>query len=236
MKQILDLHVHTISSGHAYSTVKENIDEAKNKGLKILGISDHAPSMPGASHLFHFQNMKVIKDNIDGVRVLKGIEANIIDYHGRLDVDEKLLSSLDYAIASLHPPCIKSGTIEENTDAVIGAMKNPYVKIIGHPDDSRIPIDYEKLVLAAKKTGTLLEINNSSLKPNAFREGARENVFKMLSLCKKHNVMVVMGSDSHIYYEVGGFENCINVLKEANFPDDLVLNYREDALKILHIK
>ena len=58
----------------------------------------------------------------------------------------------------------------------------------------------------------------------------------MLDLCKKHNVMVVMGTDSHIYYEIGNFENCINILKEANFPDNLVLNYREDALKILHIK
>ena len=53
---------------------------------------------------------------------------------------------LDYAIASLHQPCIKSGTmIPQNTDAYLGAMKNPAIHIIGHPDDSRYPIDYDTL-------------------------------------------------------------------------------------------
>lgn len=236
MKPILDLHVHTISSGHAYSTIKENIDEAKNKGLKILGISDHAPSMPGAPHWFHFSNLRVVKEVVDGVRMLKGIEANIIDWDGNIDVDEALLNDLDYAIASLHPPCIEAGTINDNTNAVTRAMENPYVKIIGHPDDSRIPLDYERVVAAAKETGTLLEINNSSLKPDAYREGARDNIKKLLNLCIKNNVMVVLGSDSHIYYDVGELSNSINIIEEVNFPKELVLNYREDALEILGIK
>lgn len=236
MKAILDLHVHTVSSGHAYSTVKENIEGAEGAGLKILGISDHGPDMPGASHLFHFQNLRVLKEKINGIRILKGIEANIIDYNGNLDVDNVLLSQLDYAIASFHTPCIASGTITENTNALTKAMENPYVKIIGHPDDLRIPLDYEKLVLTAKKTGTLLEINNSSMKPDAFREGARENYIKMLELCKKHDVMVVLGSDAHIYYDIGVFENSINVLSEVDFPKKLVLNYQENALEILGIK
>lgn len=79
------------------------------------------------------------------------MEANIIDLEGKLDAEEAVLKKMDYVIASLHVPCVKAGTREENTNALIGAMKNPYVKIIGHPDDDRFPLDYEKLVKAAAK-------------------------------------------------------------------------------------
>lgn len=233
MKELLDLHVHTISSGHAYSTVKENIDEAKNKGLKFLGISDHSDAMPGGASKLHFLNLRVLKKSINGIRILKGAEVNILDYNGKLDLPDRILKELDYVIASIHMPCIRIGTKEENTNAIIKAMENPYVKIIGHPDDSRIPINYEEVVLAAKRTKTLLEINNSSLKEDGHRKGAKENLDMMLKLCMKHNVMVVLGTDSHVYYEVGDFENCRRVLKDADFPNELVLNYSEDPLEIL---
>ncbi|MEF9951001.1 MAG: phosphatase [Clostridium sp.] len=236
MKPILDLHVHTISSGHAYSTLKENIEEASKKGIKYLGISDHAPSMPGGPHLFHFYNLRVIKEVIDGVRILKGIEANIVDYDGSIDVPEDLLHQLDYVIASVHTPCFNVSDIENNTNAVIGAMENPFITIIGHPDDSRVKLDYEKIVAAAKRTGTILEINNSSIRPGGFREGAKENLINLLNLCKENGVVVIMGTDSHIYYEIGDFTYALNLIEECNFPKELVLNYSEDPLKILSKK
>ncbi|MEG0128811.1 phosphatase [Clostridium sp.] len=236
MKPILDLHVHTVSSGHAYSTVKENIEEAAKKGIKYLGISDHAPSMPGAPHLFHFYNLRVVKDVINGVRILKGIEANIVDYDGSIDVPEDLIQQLDYVIASIHSPCFTVSDIENNTNALISAMENPFVKIIGHPDDSRVPVDYVKVVEAAKRTGTILEINNSSIRPGGYREGARENLINLLNLCKENKVMVIMGTDSHIYYEIGDFTYAEEVINSCDFPKDLVLNYQEDSLKFLKIK
>ncbi|MEG2338847.1 MAG: phosphatase [Clostridium sp.] len=236
MKPILDLHVHTVSSGHAYSTVKENIEEAAKKGIKYLGISDHAPSMPGAPHLFHFYNLRVVKDVIDGVRVLKGIEANIVDYDGSIDVPEDLLQQLDYVIASIHSPCFTVSDIENNTNSLISAMENPFVKIIGHPDDSRVPVDYVKVVEAAKRTGTILEINNSSIRPGGYREGARENLINLLNLCRENKVMVIMGTDSHIYYEIGDFTYAEEVINSCDFPKELVLNYQEDPLKFLQIK
>ena len=58
MKILVDLHTHTIASGHAFSTLKENIDEAKKKGLRILGTSDHANSMPGAPDDFFLKTIK----------------------------------------------------------------------------------------------------------------------------------------------------------------------------------
>ncbi|WP_419742525.1 phosphatase [Paraclostridium dentum] len=231
MNAIIDLHCHTISSGHAYSTLKENIDEAKLKGLKYVGVSDHAPNMPGSTHPFYFGNLGVIKEEINGVKVLKGIEANIMDFDGNIDIPSDVVGKLDYVIASFHPPCINPGNIHENTKAILNVMENKEVKIIGHLDDSRYPVDYEKVVLKAKETNTLLEINNSSLRTNSFRVGAIENAKVLLNLCKKHDVKVILGSDAHIYYQVGNFENCTKTLEEVNFPGNLVVNFNEEYIK-----
>lgn len=231
MNAIIDLHCHTIASGHAYSTLKENIDEAKLKGLKYVGVSDHAPNMPGSTHPFYFGNLGVIKEEINGVKVLKGIEANIMDFDGNIDIPSDVVGKLDYVIASFHPPCINPGNINENTKAILNVMENKEVKIIGHLDDSRYPVDYEKVVVKAKETNTLLEINNSSLRTNSFRVGAIENAKVLLNLCKKHDVKVVLGSDAHIYYQVGNFENCTKILEEVNFPGNLVVNFNEEYIK-----
>lgn len=231
MNAIIDLHCHTIASGHAYSTLKENIDEAKSKGLKYVGVSDHAPNMPGSTHPFYFGNLGVIKEEINEVKVLKGIEANIMDFDGNIDIPQDVIGKLDYVIASFHPPCINPGNINENTKAILNVMENKEVKIIGHLDDSRYPVDYEKVVIKAKETNTLLEINNSSLKPNSFRVGAIENAKILLDLCKQHEVKVILGSDAHIYYQVGNFENCIKIIEEVNFPGNLVVNFNEDYIK-----
>lgn len=231
MKELIDLHCHTISSGHAYSTVKENIDSANEKGLKYLGVSDHAPMMPGTAHIYHFNNLKVIPKVVGNVRNLLGAEVNILDYEGTVDMTEEELKSLDYAIVSLHPPCIPFGTKEENTNAVISAIKHPNVKVIGHLDDSRYPVDYEKVVSEAKKLGVLLELNNSSLKPNGFRLGARDNAKVLLKECEKQEAMIVFGSDSHICYDIGRFDYCKEVVKEVGFNEELILNYNEDKIK-----
>ncbi|CEK39805.1 phosphatase [Paraclostridium sordellii] len=236
MKALIDLHCHTVASGHAYSTLKENIDEAKEKNLKYLGVSDHAPNMPGSTHPYYFGNLGVIKSEINGVRMLKGIEANIMDFEGKVDIPEDVIGKLDYVIASFHPPCISGGSKEENTKAIINVMENKEVKIIGHLDDSRYPVDYEKVVKKAKETNTLLEINNSSLRPNSFRVGAIENAKKMLKLCKKYEVKVILGSDAHIYYQVGDFKNCEKILNEVDFPGNLVVNFNEGYIKEIFFK
>ena len=71
-----------------------------------------------------------------------GAELNILDASGNVDLPESVLARLDYAIASIHPPCYSGKTISENTSAYLGVLKNPYIQIIGHPDDGRFPVDY----------------------------------------------------------------------------------------------
>ncbi|MBI9012693.1 MAG: phosphatase [Clostridiales bacterium] len=228
---IIDLHTHTISSGHAYSTFEENVRGAKRSQIKYLGTSDHAVSMPGGPHEFHFVNMSVLPKVIEDINILIGIEANIMDYNGTIDVADDIKERMDYIIASLHPPVITPGNIEENTRSIIEAMKNPDVTIIGHPDDGRYPVDYNQIVQAAKKTNTLLEINNASLNPSGYREGTVENSRTILNLCKEHGVSVIFGSDAHVSYSIGDFTRCVALANEVEFPESLIVNNDFNKLK-----
>lgn len=220
----LDMHTHTIASGHAYNTLYEMAQTASKKGLSLLGCSDHGPAMPGSCHAFHFINFKVIPRTIYGVKIMMGAELNIIDSKGRVDLEQQRLEALDYSIASLHSPCIERGNALQNTNAYLGAIQNPAIHIIGHPDDSRFPIDYDTLVAAAKEHHTLLEVNNSSLSPLSFRQGARENYRKMLELCRHYRTSIMINSDAHSEADVGNHSLAHELLEEIRFPEELVVN------------
>lgn len=228
MKDVLDVHIHTTASGHAYSTFREVIDAAKKKNLELVGIADHAPSVPGAIHDFHFVNFKVIPRDAYGIKIAMGAELNIIDYSGSTDLAARMLKRLDFAIASLHRECIETGSVAENTAALIGAMRNPHVVIIGHPDNPQFPADLDAVARAAADTGVLLEVNNSSYLPGGHRIGSADNAKLMLAACKKYGTKIIMGSDAHIELDVGNHELSRQVLAENNFPEELVVNTSVD--------
>lgn len=223
----IDLHTHTLVSGHAYSTLMENIAVAKAKGLKIMGASEHAPNMPGSTHPYYFSNMRVLPDVIQGVRVLKGVELNILNAEGEVDLDDYTLDFLDYAIISLHPPCYEDLGKEGNTEALIKGMKQPKVKIVGHPDDSRFQIDYERLVIAAQSHDVWIEINDSSLRPTSFRENAAENYLAILNWCKVYEVPIIINSDAHFCDHVGRYEKALALIESCEFPKGLIVNFNE---------
>ena len=237
MNCIMDLHTHTIASGHGYSTLQENIAQARQMGLKYLGLSEHGPKIPGGPHVYFFSNYKCIPRQHGDLRLLCGVEVNIMDDLGGMDLKDSLLEQMDYVIASMHPPCIAPGSKEYNTRAAIRAMEKPYVKILGHPDDARYPLDYEELVRAAKSEGVVLEVNNSSLHPGSPRPGAAENIAIMLECCMKHQVPVLLGTDSHISFTIGKFDRALEVIEKVQFPKELILNYEpENIHRLVNIK
>jgi len=231
MKYLLDAHTHTIASGHAYNTMKEMAEAAKKCGLELLGITDHAPAMPGTCHLFHFDNFRIIDRNAYAVPILLGAELNILDENGTVDLPDKTISKMDYNIASLHPPCISFMTKSEATKCVIRSIENPYIHIIGHPDDGRFPLDYEEIVKAAKEYHTLLEVNNSSILPTSHRPHARENYMEMLKYCQQYDVSVILNSDAHVDTSVGRRDASTALLQELQFPEELVVNTSVDKFK-----
>lgn len=231
MHIVLDTHTHTLASGHAYNTMTEMIDAAVQKGLKLLAITEHAPAMPGSCKDFYFYNLKILPRFQKGLEVMFGVELNVMDYEGHVDLSEKYMECTDLRIASLHPPCIKPGTIEENTAAMLGIIHNPYIDILGHPDDGRYPLDYERVIVEAEKCGKIVELNNNSMSPLNSRTNARENDLIILDLCKKYKVPVVMATDAHASFMVGDMTQAIEVVEETGFPEELLLNDSVEKFK-----
>lgn len=223
MKIIADTHAHTLASGHAYSTIREMAAGAAEKGMQVLALTEHAPEMPGTCGLYYFQNLKVIPREMSGIRMLFGAELNIMNTEGKVDLPEKIIKELDLVVASIHLPCFGDGyTKDEVTKAYVETMRKGYITIIGHPDDGRYPVDYEVLVKTAKETRTLLELNNSSLRPGSFRKGAREHMLTMLDLCRQYDVPVTTGSDAHVDADSGNFCYVQELLDFCAFPEELV--------------
>lgn len=231
MSNLLDVHTHTLASGHAYSTILEMARTAKDRGLEILGITEHAPTMPGTCDELYFTNLKVIDRNLFGLELLMGVELNIIDYKGNVDIRDETIERLDISIACLHYQCIEPGTIIQNTEALIGAMENPLIDIIGHPDDGRYPTDYKEMVLAAKEFGKIIELNNSSLDPLGFRINTKENSTKILEHCAENQVNVILSSDAHFAESISDFYYANELVKEMDFPKELILNNNLDKFR-----
>lgn len=225
MKYILDAHTHTVASGHAYTTWLENVKEASNNGIKILATTDHGPKMPGGPHIFHFNNLKVLPRELFGVIILRGCEANILDFKGNLDIPEKTQKRLDVIIASLHDVCIKPGNKDENTQALLNVMDNENVHIIGHPGNPAFPIWEEEVIKKAKDKDILIEINNGSFNS---RRGSEENCLRIAELCKKHGVNLILGSDAHTCFQIGKFPKVEQVLRMAGVTEDLIMNVDEN--------
>lgn len=198
---------------------------AADKGLEILGITEHAPALPGACDSIYFRNLHVVPRQMYGVRLLMGVELNILDTTGRLDLDEKHYRCCDIRIAGIHALCWQGGTRTQNTDAMIAAIENPWTHIISHPGDGTAELDFEPIVRAAARTQTLLEINSSSLIPLRGKTAARPNNLELLRLCRRLDVPVILGSDAHISFSIADYQYALPLLTESDFPDELVMNY-----------
>jgi putative hydrolase len=231
IKDVMDLHTHSIASGHAYNTILEMCQAASDRGLSLLALTEHAPKMMGSAKVIYFQNLKVIPRERYGLTTLFGVELNIMDTEGAVDLPDELLPAMDVCIASLHVPCLAPGTLEENTRAYVNVMKNPYVNIIGHPDDPRYPVDLRTVVEAAKENGVLLEMNNSSLAPTSFRKATTEGYLEFLDLCKSYDQPIVMGSDAHVDLDVGNHSYVVELLEMAQFPERLIVNTDVEKVK-----
>ena len=227
-----DIHTHTIASGHGSSaTITDMAKAASKNGLSMLGISDHGPATLGGGKTSYFRNLSHAQRTRLGVDMLYGVEANIIDFEGSLDLPNNIMAGLDYVIASMHRKNIKPGTALKNTNAYIKAMENPYVKVLGHCDDVHFPVDHLQIVRAAIKNHVLIEINNSSLSPDGYRGDTRFNVLMFLNLCKYFDYPIILSSDSHGTNHVGNFTYAMEMVKLANMPNHLILNYSASKFK-----
>ena len=220
-----DLHIHTISSGHAFSTISEIIEAAQKKDLKTIAVTDHGPALPGGAHAYHFGNLRVLDANVDGMRVLKGTEANIIDSEGNLDLPDEVMKTLDFIMATFHLHCgYEDAGAEENTKALINAMERNRIHAIAHPGNQLFKLDYDLLAKTAKEMDVLIEFNNSSYSGGTSRYDARDLDLKMGLACKKYKTPVVVSSDAHIAFDVGRFKEAWELVEETGLEKKQILN------------
>lgn len=220
-----DLHLHTIASGHATScTITDMAKRAAKTGLKMIGISDHGPDTVNAGTPSYFRSLLSASRKRCGIDILYGIELNILDYEGKVDLADEILAGLDYALISMHTLNIEPGTRQQNTNAYINAMNHPNVRIIGHCDDPKFPVDYELLMNAAVENGVFFEINNSSLRPDGYRGDTIANNQEILKQCRRRNYPVILSSDSHGTEHVGDFGCALELVKKMEFPEHLIAN------------
>ena len=145
---------------------------------------------------------------------------------------DELLNNLDYAIISMHRQNYRSGSVSQNTEAYINAIKHPAVKILGHCDDTHFPVDYETLARAALRENVIFEINEAPLAPGGYRGDTRANAARILYLCQKYQLPVILSSDSHGKEHVGDFTYAEEFVHQLMFPETLILNNQLPKLKV----
>jgi putative hydrolase len=221
MKIAIDTHTHSISSGHAYSTIDELAKGARRRGLKGFVLTDHGPAMPGGTHPYHFGNLRILPRRIGGVRFYRGIEANIMDQSGRIDIEPRVARHLDFVLAGFHEICYSPGDERRNTEALLAALANPLVDAISHPGNPAFPIDQEAVVKRAAELGKALEINDSSFR---IRAGSAAPCGELARLAVSHGCPLLCGSDAHYWRDVGRFDTALAAITRAGATREQVLN------------
>lgn len=218
-----DTHTHTVSCQHAYSTLLENVQAAAKMGHRFMAATEHGPAIPGGPHEWYFENLaKAVPRELEGVVVIKGCEANILDLEGRLDVTELALQRLDFVIASMHRlPFPRNTTREQRTEAWKAVAKDPRVDAIGHLGDPRFEVDYEAVIRAVRDGGQAVELNNSSPKS---RPGSEKNCLEIAALCKEMGVPVLLSTDAHFCTAIGHVDWSASVAEKVGIPEELILN------------
>jgi putative hydrolase len=235
----VDLHIHTIYSGHALNTMLECINRAKELKMEVVGFSDHGPSQSGCLvNESYLNTLHRMPRTVNGMRILHGIEANIINKNGSLDIpDEIITGKLDYVMAAIHPGNdYKDLGIKGNTEATIKTIKSGKVNILTHPYLCLLSICTEEVYESACLHNVLLEVNISSLQKKFFNEKRVSDIKKMVQIVKKHNKKVIVGSDAHNIWEMGDDSNLKKIQKEIGLTDEMIINnYPQELMQLLRI-
>jgi putative hydrolase len=215
----VDFHCHSLFSTCGLHTIIELLTYAKSKGLKALAVTDHGTAQDGRISSPFFDRLV---DPVEGIRLLKGQECNIVDDHGRIDFPLKFLLNTDIVLVGLHPNLDKLPRKADYTGMVLKALeKNPFVDILTHLNDTAYPVDYEQVIAAAKMRGMAIEFNNSK---TLYGKVPPQATARLIDACKRAGCRAVIDSDAHALHEIGLDDSIRPLLKAAGFPRELIIN------------
>jgi DNA polymerase (family 10) len=192
-----DLHMHTtLSDGR--TTAEEMAKTARDRGLEYIAITDHSASHGFGNHVSpdalraQIEAIRALDESLDGIRVLIGTETNI-GTTGQPDYDDELLAQLDWVIGSVHTSFSMDATAM--TDRMVAAIEHPLIDAIGHPTGRKIEkrapyaIDMDRVIEAAARTGTMIEINSAPDRRDLNDVDARA--------AAQAGVRIIINSDAH---------------------------------------
>lgn len=243
-KMLFDYHTHTVYSRHHHGkgTIEENVMVAVEKGLSAIAITDHGPG-----HLFYGVKRKCfpeIRTEINRLRkkypmikIYMGVEANIIDTAGGLDVIKEDIEQLDFVIAGYHFGVTKGHCIgnwlwshgilkgeywrrrmeKVNTAMTLRAIEKNNIKILTHPGDKG-PVDMEALAKACEEKGVLMEISTHH----------SHLTVEEIAVCKNYSVEFVISSDAHVPKMVGTFQAGVERAQKAGLDLHRIVNIKGD--------
>lgn len=224
MQLEVDTHTHTIASGHAYSTIIENAKHAQARGLKILCTTDHAESMPGAPHPWFFTNQRVLPRFLHGVAIIRGIEANIMDQAGNIDIQPSMDANLDWVIGSFHEPVFPPSDKGSHTQALLNVIQNGRVDALGHLGNPRFDFDFDCVIACAAEHKVAIEINNSTLLGHS-RVGSIERCYEIGALAKHYGAYITTGSDAHFCDAIGKLDLVVKLINAVGIDSQQVITH-----------
>jgi DNA polymerase (family 10) len=220
------LHCHT-SWSDGNLTVEELALACREAGYAYVGLTDHSKSAGYAGGLsvdsLHLQWAEIDRVNasLNGIRVLKGIESDILA-DGQLDYDEATLAGFDFVIGSIHGRFAM--TEAEMTARVLRALDSPWLTILGHPTGrlllsrKAMPMDLESVFARAARNGVALEINAD---PHRL-----DLDWRMLARARAVGVMISIGADAHSRAGIGYMDYGVGIARKGGLGAADVLNTR----------
>ena len=224
MELKVDTHTHTYASGHAYSTLIENAKSAKQNGLAMFCTTDHSESMPGAPHYWFFSNQRVLPRFIEGVAIMRGVESNIMNTQGEIDIHPSVDKNLDWVIASFHEPVFRPSDSAAHTEALLNVIKGGRVDALGHLGNPNFDFDFEAVIQCAVEHNVAIEINNTTLKGNS-RVGSVDRCYEIARIAKAKGAFITSGSDAHFCNDVGGLDLVSSLLDKVGIDSTKVITH-----------
>lgn len=224
MKLAVDTHTHTYASGHAYSTLIENAKAASERGLAMFCTTDHAESMPGAPHYWFFSNQRILPRFLEGVAIIRGVESNIMNTKGEVDLHSSVDQNLDWVIASFHEPVFRPSDKRDHTEALLNVIQSGRVDALGHLGNPHFDFDFDSVIHCAAEHHVAIEINNSTLKGHS-RVGSVDRCYQIAEVAKAAGAWITTGSDAHFCHDVGNLTLASELLDKVGIAPEKVITH-----------
>lgn len=230
-----DLHIHTHWSD-GVNSIQQVVDRAREKGYQYLAVTDHSQSLKIARGLSlsrlreqHGQ-IRELNQKLENFHIFTGIEVDILP-RGGLDCPDEILEEMDLVVASVHSAFKQDR--ETMTARIISAIENKNVDIIGHLTGRLInhrqgyALDVDRVLEAAAKCGTILEINSSPDRLDLDDINSRK--------AKEKGIKMVVSTDAHDLKRMDEMPYGVSVARRAWLEPGDVLNTlpKEDLLEYL---